>query len=257
MTATIEVHQFLCLDDNYGYLVHDELSGLTAAIDTPEAKPILAALANKGWTLDLILNTHHHADHAGGNLELKERTGCSIVGSRADAARIPGIDREVGEGDSVTLGEHRFEVHDTPGHTSGHIVYHAPGDGIAFVGDTLFALGCGRLFEGTPAQMWQSLQKILRWPGQTRIYCAHEYTQANARFAITVEPDNPDLAERCVAIDTARSRGEPTVPSMLDLEKRTNPFLRPHSSNLQQTVGLTGASEVAVFTRVRELKDSF
>lgn len=257
MTATIEVHQFLCLDDNYGYLVHDELSGLTAAIDTPEAKPILAALANKGWTLDLILNTHHHADHAGGNLELKERTGCSIVGSRADAARIPGIDREVGEGDSVTLGEHRFEVHDTPGHTSGHIVYHAPGDGIAFVGDTLFALGCGRLFEGTPAQMWQSLQKILRWPGQTRIYCAHEYTQANARFAITVEPDNPDLAERCVAIDTARSRGEPTVPSMLDLEKRTNPFLRPHSSKLQQTVGLTGASEVAVFTRIRELKDSF
>ena len=257
MTATIEVHQFLCLDDNYGYLVHDELSGLTAAIDTPEAKPILAALANKGWTLDLILNTHHHADHAGGNLELKERTGCSIVGSRADAARIPGIDREVGEGDSVALGEHRFEVHDTPGHTSGHIVYHAPGDGIAFVGDTLFALGCGRLFEGTPAQMWQSLQKILRWPGQTRIYCAHEYTQANARFAITVEPDNPDLAERCVAIDTARSRGEPTVPSMLDLEKRTNPFLRPHSSKLQQTVGLTGASEVAVFTRVRELKDSF
>ncbi len=257
MTATIEVHQFLCLDDNYGYLVHDELSGLTAAIDTPEAKPILAALANKGWTLDLILNTHHHADHAGGNLELKERTGCSIVGSRADAARIPGIDREVGEGDSVTLGDHRFEVHDTPGHTSGHIVYHAPGDGIAFVGDTLFALGCGRLFEGTPAQMWQSLQKILRWPGQTRIYCAHEYTQANARFAITVEPDNPDLAERCVAIDTARSRGEPTVPSMLDLEKRTNPFLRPHSSKLQQTVGLTGASEVAVFTRIRELKDSF
>tara|TARA_Y100000310_G_C20534784_1_gene740323 strand:- start:274 stop:1047 length:774 start_codon:yes stop_codon:yes gene_type:complete len=257
MTAAIEVHQFLCLDDNYGYLVHAEPSGLTAAIDAPEAKPILAALASKGWTLDLILNTHHHADHAGGNLELKERTGCSIVGSRADAARIPGIDREVGEGDSVTLGDHRFEVHDTPGHTSGHIVYHAPGDGIAFVGDTLFALGCGRLFEGTPAQMWQSLQKILRWPGQTRIYCAHEYTQANARFAITVEPGNPDLAQRCATIDTARSRGEPTVPSTLDLEKRTNPFLRPHSPNLQQTVGLTGASEVAVFARIRELKDSF
>ncbi len=257
MTTTLEVQQIPCLSDNYGYLVHDTVSGLTATIDTPDTGPILQALEKKGWRLDFIFNTHHHDDHAGGNLALKEKTGCEIIGPRADAGRIPGIDRQVGEGDSVTLGEWQFTVHDTPGHTRGHIVYHCQQAGVAFVGDTLFALGCGRLFEGTPAQMWDSLQKILSWPDQTLIYCAHEYTQANARFALSVEPGNTDLVARDVQISAARERGEPTVPTTLALERKTNPFLRPHSSNLQRTVGLVGASDVEVFARTRELKDSF
>ena len=213
MTTTLEVQQIPCLSDNYGYLVHDTVSGLTATIDTPDTGPILQALKKKGWRLDFIFNTHHHDDHAGGNLALKENTGCEIIGPRADAGRIPGIDRQVGEGDSVALGEWQFTVHDTPGHTRGHIVYHCQQAGVAFVGDTLFALGCGRLFEGTPAQMWDSLQKILSWPDQTLIYCAHEYTQANARFALSVEPGNTDLVARDVQISAARERGEPTVPT--------------------------------------------
>jgi len=257
MTTTLEVKQIPCLSDNYGYLVHDAVSGLTASIDTPETGPIVQALEQKGWRLDFIFNTHHHDDHAGGNLALKEKTGCEIIGPRADAGRIPGIDRQVGEGDSVALGEWRFTVHDTPGHTRGHIVYHCQQAGVAFVGDTLFALGCGRLFEGTPAQMWDSLQKILSWPDQTLIYCAHEYTQANARFALSVEPGNTDLVARDAQINAARERGEPTVPTTLAVERKTNPFLRPHSSNLQQAVGLVGGSDVEVFARTRELKDSF
>lgn len=253
----IEIHQFACLTDNYGYLVHDAEAGVTAAIDTPDAAAIQAALAERGWTLTHILNTHHHADHAGGNLELKRRTGCRIVGPRADAARIPGIDVEVGDGEAFMLGTHRVEVLDTPGHTRGHIVYFLPADEAAFVGDTLFSLGCGRLFEGTPAQMWSSLQKIGRWPERTRLYCAHEYTQANGRFALTVEPGNRALAERVAEVARLRSAGEPTVPSTLALEKATNPFLRPASRDLQRTIGMLGASEVDVFARTRALKDAF
>ena len=255
--SRLEVHQFPCLSDNYGYLVHDPDSGLTATIDTPEVEPIHAALDARGWKLNFIFNTHHHDDHAGGNLELKSQTGCQIIGPAADADRIPGIDRVVGEGDSVMLGAWAFTVHDTPGHTRGHIVYHCPQAGIGFVGDTLFALGCGRLFEGTPQQMWTSLQKILSWPNETLSYCAHEYTQANARFALSVEPDNADLLSRNDDIDAARQRGEPTVPTTLGLEKRTNPFLRPDSPHLQETIGLSGHPLVEVFARTRELKDQF
>jgi len=253
----IEIHQFPCLEDNYGYLAHDRDAAVTAAIDTPDASAILAALAARGWTLTHILNTHHHADHAGGNLELKRRTGCRIVGPRADAARIPGIDVEVGEGEAFELGLHRVEVLDTPGHTRGHIVYFLPDDDTAFVGDTLFSLGCGRLFEGTPTQMWSSLQKIMRWPERTRIYCAHEYTQANGRFAVTVEPGNRALAERVADVARLRAAGKSTVPSTLALEKATNPFLRPSSRELQRTIGMLGANEVEVFARTRTLKDAF
>jgi len=253
----IEIHQFPCLQDNYGYLVHDADAGVTAAIDTPDATAILAALDERGWRLTHILNTHHHSDHAGGNLELKKRTGCRIVGPRADAARIPGIDEQVGDGDAFELGTHRVEVFDTPGHTRGHIVYFLPGDDVAFVGDTLFAMGCGRLFEGTPAQMWSSLQKILRWPERTRLYCAHEYTQSNGRFALTVEPGNGALVERMAEVARVRAAGKPTVPTTLALEKATNPFLRPASAGLQATIGLTGASEVEVFAKTRALKDAF
>jgi len=253
----IQIHMFPCLSDNYGYLIHDAEHDLTAAIDTPSAKAIRAALAEKGWRLTHIFNTHHHADHAGGNLELKAETGCRIVGPRADAGRIPGIDVEYGDGDTFEFGAHAVEVFDTPGHTTGHIVYWLPDDAVAFVGDTLFSLGCGRLFEGTPAQMWGSLQKILGWPEQTLLYCAHEYTQANARFALTVEPGNAALVARSAAVDELRARAEPTVPTTLELEKATNPFLRPASPEIQRTVGCDGNDLVEVFARVRALKDNF
>jgi hydroxyacylglutathione hydrolase len=255
--SSLTIHMFPCLADNYGYLLHDSATGETAAVDTPDAEEILRQLAAKGWRLTHIFNTHHHADHAGGNLTLKRRTVCTIVGPRADAARIPGIDVAVGEGDVVALGAHRATVFDAPGHTRGHIVYHFADDRAAFVGDTLFALGCGRLFEGTPAQMWSSLQKILRWPDDTRLYCAHEYTESNARFALTVEPSNEALKERAASVAKLRAERRPTVPSTLREERATNPFLRSDSPALQAAVGLPGAGEVEVFARTRALKDAF
>jgi hydroxyacylglutathione hydrolase len=255
--SMLNIHMFPCLQDNYGFLIQDGETGLTAVIDTPEVPAIEAALAAKGWQLNYILNTHHHFDHAGGNLELKQKTGCAIVGPRADAARIPGIDIEVGEGDVFALGEQTATVYDTPGHTRGHIVYHFADAKVAFVGDTLFAMGCGRLFEGTPAQMWSSLQKLMRWPDDTEIYCAHEYTQSNGRFALSVEPDNPELLTRMAEVERLRAHGVPTVPTTLGLEKLTNPFLRPMSRQLQQTVGLPDAPLVEVFAKTRALKDRF
>lgn len=255
--SELEIHMFPCLTDNYGYLLHDADSGVTAAVDTPDAEEIAAQLDAKGWRLTHILNTHHHADHAGGNLELKRRTGCTIVGPRADAARIPGLDVAVGEGDVVELGAHQARVFDTPGHTRGHIVYYFAGARAAFVGDTLFALGCGRLFEGTPGEMWSSLSKILAWPDDTRIYCAHEYTQSNARFALTVEPQNRLLQERAARVARLRAQGTPTVPSTLGEERATNPFLRPRSGDLRANIGLEAAPDVDVFARTRALKDAF
>lgn len=256
MTA-LRIEQFPCLSDNYGYLLHDADAGLTAAVDTPDADEIAAQLDRRGWRLTHIFNTHHHGDHAGGNLALKERYDCRIVGPRADAARIPGIDLGVGDGDTVPFGARRIEVHDTPGHTRGHIVYHLPDEGAAFVGDTLFALGCGRLFEGSPAEMWRSLQKILGWPDETRIFCAHEYTLANAAFALTVEPGNSALVARAREIAALRREGRPTVPSTLGIERATNPFLRPASPALRARLGLEGADDVSVFARTRQLKDEF
>ncbi|HET8696783.1 MAG TPA: hydroxyacylglutathione hydrolase [Gammaproteobacteria bacterium] len=255
--SSLDIHMFPCLADNYGYLLHDDAAGVTAAVDTPDAEAILRELDVKGWQLTHILNTHHHHDHAGGNLALKRATGCTIVGPRADAERIPGIDRGVGDGDVVKLGSHRAEVFDTPGHTRGHIVYFFRDDGAAFVGDTLFAIGCGRLFEGSPAQMWSSFAKILRWPDATRIYCAHEYTQSNARFALTVEPDNRALAERAEEIARLRALGKPTIPTTLAAEKATNPFLRAGSAELRRRVGLPDATDVEVFAKTRAMKDAF
>lgn len=255
--AKLEVQMFPCLEDNYGYLVHDAASGVTAAIDTPDPDAILRALAERGWRLTHILNTHHHADHAGGNLRLKAETACQVIGPRADAARIPGIDVQVGEGDVLALGSHRVEVYETPGHTRGHIVYLFPDQRVAFVGDTLFAMGCGRLFEGTPEQMWRSLGKIMAWPDDTKLYCAHEYTAANARFALTVEPNNAALQARALEVARLRAERLPTIPTTVGAEKATNPFLRAASPDLRRTVGVLDADDVAVFARTRALKDRF
>ena len=251
--TTLEIFMFPCLSDNYGFLVHEAKHNLTAAIDTPEVTPILDALKKKGWSLTHILNTHHHWDHAGGNLELKDKTSCTIVGPRAESKHIPGIDVSVGEGDIFEFGGHPVQILDT----LGHIVYYFVQDKVAFVGDTLFAMGCGRLFEGTPEQMWNSLQKIMQWPDDTKIYCAHEYTRTNAHFALTVEPQNPDLITRAADVDQLRKQKIPTIPTSLALEKKTNPFLRPMSNMLRTTLQLQDASDTEVFAKVRQLKDKF
>ncbi len=253
----LQIEMFPCLADNYGFLLHDAASGVTATVDTPDSHEIEVQLAKRGWTLTHILNTHHHMDHAGGNMALKERFACTIVGPRADAARIPGIDVALGDGDSYDLGTHRLDVYDTPGHTRGHIVYHLPDAKAAFVGDTLFAMGCGRLFEGTPEQMWASLGKIMRWPHDTMIYCAHEYTLANGSFALSVEPKNQALVDRMRDVEAKRAAGEPTVPTNLALERATNPFLRADSGELRESIGMIDDDDVDVFAQTRALKDSF
>ena len=253
----LEIFMFGALQDNYCYLVHDPDTHTTGVIDTPEVPAIEKALAETGWSLDYIINTHHHWDHAGGNLELKDKTGCKIVGPKADAERIPGIDIAIGDGDFFELGSRRAQVFDTPGHTRGHACYYFANDQVAFTGDTLFSMGCGRLFEGSPQQMWTSLQKLMAWPDDTRIYCAHEYTQNNAQFALTVEPNNPDLRKRAAEVDELRAASKPTIPSTIGLEKATNPFMRPASTHLQETLGMSGAGVVDVFAATRERKDNF
>lgn len=255
--SKLEIHQIPVLSDNYVYLARDPASAATAVVDPAVVEPVLDALAERGWTLTHILNTHHHMDHVGGNMELKAHTGCTIVGPRADRARIPGIDVEVGDGERYMLGEAEAQVFDVPGHTRGHIAYWFAESQALFCGDTLFAMGCGRLFEGTPEQMWTSLSKLKALPGETRIFCAHEYTQANGRFALSVEPGNEDLVARMREVDEKRAQGLPTVPSTIEAELATNPFLRPDSAHLQETVGLPGGGLVEVFARTRALKDSF
>ncbi|RRN65921.1 hydroxyacylglutathione hydrolase [Caulobacter sp. 602-1] len=245
----LTVHQFPCLSDNYGFLARDEATGKVATIDTPDADAILAELDTLGWSLDLILNTHWHPDHAGGNAALKKATGAMIAGP-AEVTRIAPLDRVLRGGDVAPLGETRFEVIDSGGHTLGHIAYHDAADGIAFVGDTLFALGCGRLFEGTPEQMWASLSRVTALPDDTTVYCAHEYTASNARFALSVD-DDPALKARADAVFAARERGEPTVPTTIGAEKATNPFLR---APLLRPSAPTPAQ---AFAKIRAAKDSF
>lgn len=255
--SKIQVEQIPVLSDNYVYLVHEPSTGATAAVDPSVPEPVLAMLQRKGWRLTHILSTHHHQDHTGGNLVLKRETGCTIVGARSDAARIPGIDVEVGERDSFLLGAAAATVVEVPGHTLGHIAYYFPDSHALFCGDTLFALGCGRLFEGSPAQMWSSLSKLRALPGDTLVYCAHEYTQSNARFARTVERGNQALLDRIRSIDTLRARNMPTVPSRLDEEVETNPFLRADFETVQQAVGLPDGDPVQVFAEIRRRKDAF
>ena len=251
----LEVYQFPCLMDNYGYLIHEPKENKTAAVDTPDPDKIMEALEHKGWQLDYIFNTHHHFDHTGGNTELKEKTGCQIIGPKAEADKIPDLDKAIGEKDRVKFGAQEAQIFEVPGHTLGHIAYYFAESQIIFVGDTLFVLGCGRLFEGTPLQMWASLQKLMALPDNTTIYCAHEYTQANAQFALSVEPKNQALVERAAEIDTLRAAGKPTVPTTLKQEKETNPFLRPMSAEIQKELNLVGAQEVDVFAETRKRKD--
>lgn len=246
----LQIHQFPCLTDNYGFLVHDPKSGATATIDTPDADAILVAAEAKGWRITDIWNTHWHPDHAGGNAQIKEMTGAIVTGP-AEVERIgQAPDRIVTEGDVVKLGDISARVLDVGGHTLGHIAYVIDSEKVAFVGDTIFSLGCGRLFEGTPQQMWTSISKLAALPDDTTLYCAHEYTQSNARFALTVDGDNPALRSRSAEIDRLRAEGHPTVPMTLALEKATNPFLRAPLLR-------PNAEPWAAFAEIRKAKDEF
>ncbi len=253
----LSINQIPVLQDNYIYVLCDPDSGHAAVIDPTLAAPVIEFLAEHRWQLTHILNTHHHHDHIGGNVELKEYSGCKIFASSYDAKRIPGVDHALNEGDQIWLGEHAITVLATPGHTLGHIVYYLPEHAALFCGDTLFAMGCGRLFEGTAAQLWHSLQKIMTLPQETWVYCAHEYTEANARFARSVEPANQVLRERIAEIITLRQQHLPTVPFKLADELATNPFLRVTQADLQNQLQMQGASAVEVFSHLRGLKDKF
>jgi hydroxyacylglutathione hydrolase len=246
---------FLCLKDNFGVLLHDPGQGATAAIDAPEAAPVEAALKATGWRLTDILVTHHHADHTGGIAELKARHRCRVVAPEGEAARIPLVDETVRENDKVRVGALECRVLETPGHTAGHISYFFPSDNLAFVGDTLFSIGCGRVIEGTPEMMWQSLLKLRGLPDDTRIYCGHEYTQANIRFARTIESTNAALAARAQEADRLVAAGKPTIPSTIGEEKAANPFLRADLPEVAKSVGLAGAPAWKVFAEIRERKN--
>jgi hydroxyacylglutathione hydrolase len=252
-----EIHLVPCLKDNYAYILHEPRTKAVAVVDPSEAAPVMDALRARSLSLTHILNTHHHFDHTGGNLELKERTGAKIIGPRADADRIPGIDIQVGNGDLVAIGTAIARIFDIPAHTRGHIAFWFEEAKAVFTGDTMFAMGCGRLFEGTPAQMWASLSTLARLPADTRVYCGHEYTQSNGRFALTLEPGNADLVARMKQVDELRNQGLPTIPSTIGLELKTNPFLRPDSPELRQAMSMETANVIDVFAETRRRKDMF
>lgn len=253
----LQIYQFTCLSDNFGVLIHDPVSGATASIDAPEEAPILRVLGETGWRLTDIFVTHHHDDHVAGVPGLKARLEARVVGPAAEAAKIPGLDVAVREGSALEFAGHRVEVLETPGHTAGHVAYVIPDAAAAFVGDTLFALGCGRVFEGTPAEMWASLKKLRALPPETEVYCGHEYTLSNARFAVTVDPGNPALQARVAEVERLRADGLPTLPTTIGREIETNPFLRADDPAVAAAVGLSGADPVAVFAELRSRKNSF
>jgi hydroxyacylglutathione hydrolase len=252
-----ETRLFLCLKDNYGVLVHDTESGATASIDAPEAAPIEAALKATGWKLTDILVTHHHADHTGGIAALKDKYKCRVVAPAAEADSIPAVDHTVREGDKVMVGKLTANVIETPGHTNGHISYWFHADKLAFVGDTLFSIGCGRVIEGTPGMMWRSLMKLRDLPNDTEIYCGHEYTAANIHFARTIEPVNPVLAAREAQANKQIAQGEPTIPVTIGDEKLANPFLRADQPEVAAGIGMTGKPATQVFAEIRARKNKF
>lgn len=252
---SLEFFQFICQTDNYCVLIHDAESGQTASIDAPEAGAIEAVLQARGWALTHIFVTHHHGDHTAGNLALKAKHNCEIIGPESERERIPGMSHCVGERSPLAFAGHRIEVLETPGHTLGHLTYYLPQSGVAFTGDTLFSLGCGRVFEGDARTMWSSLQKIASLPDETQVYCGHEYTLANAKFARSVDPDNIDLLKRTAEVERLRSLQRPALPVTIGIERRTNPFLRPHDPNIRNHLKLDGAADWQVFARLRELKN--
>lgn len=256
----LEVHQFPCLSDNYGFLLHDPDSEETVCIDTPDADAYLREAGMKHWQITQIWNTHWHPDHAGGNAAIKAATGCTIVAPAAEAEKIAGVDRAVGHDDIVLLGDWEARVIDVGGHTNGHVAYHLPGGGLAFVGDSLFSLGCGRMFEGTAPQFWASLARLKALPPETLIYCAHEYTQSNARFALHVDPQNERLQRYAEKVDACRAEGRPTVPTNLARELAVNPFLRADDPAMQARwapLGGKAGDAERTFAALRNAKDSF
>jgi|SRR5579871_1376747 len=255
--ARLEIELVPCLRDNYAYLLRDADEGLCAAIDPSEAAPVQVALEARGWRLTHILNTHHHPDHTGGNARLKQTFGATVIGPGKDRERIPALDTGVDETTPFALGSHRARVLEIPAHTRAHIAFAFDSDDAVFTGDTLFAMGCGRLFEGTPEMMWGSLSKLMTLPDSMRVYCGHEYTLNNGRFALTLEPDNDALKMRMREVESLRAEGNPTIPSTIGLEKRTNPFLRPDSREIRHTLGMERATDVEVFAEMRARKDVF
>jgi len=256
-SPTAETRLFLCRKDNYGVLVHDPASGATAAIDAPEEGPVEAALTASGWQLSDILIIHHHADHTDGIRALKQRHGARVVAPRDEATKIPAVDATAGDGDTVTVGTLTARVIATPGHTLGQINYFFPAAKLLFAGDTLFSIGCGRVIEGTPEMMWQALLKLRALPDDTRLYCGHEYTEANVRFALTIEPDNEALKARAAEVKRQVAAGAPTIPSLMGEEKRANVFLRADDPAVAAAVGLAGKPAAQVFAEVRKRKNNF
>ncbi|OQW52550.1 hydroxyacylglutathione hydrolase [Candidatus Raskinella chloraquaticus] len=254
---TLEIVQLLCGRDNYAALLHDTASGMTGVVDTPDGGPIAAELKRRGWGLDVIWTTHHHGDHTAGHLLLKSAYNCKIIAPKREFAKVPGADTAVSGGDVFNFAGRQVSVIDTPGHTSGHITFHIPDENIMFAGDTLFALGCGRLLEDTPQAMWTSLQKLRALSPHTQVYCGHEYTESNARFALTIEPDNPALQARAAKVFAQRASSLPTVPSSLSEEIATNPFLRADHPAIAAHLGMTGEAPDRVFAEIRARKDRF
>lgn len=254
---TLAIDQFMCREDNFGVLVHNPETGTTIAIDAPELAPIEARLKANGWRLNHILTTHHHPDHVEANVALKRAWNCTITGPVGEADRIPGIDATATGGDTLTIGGVEIRVLDTPGHTLGHITYWLPDAKVAFTADALFSLGCGRILEGTSEMLWESLERIAALPDDTAIYCGHEYTAANARFALTIEPENAALQKRAAEVSALRADGKPTLPTTIGLEKATNPFLRAREPGIRKRLGMENASDAAVFAEIRKRKDNF
>ncbi len=253
---SIEIVTVACRSDNYAFLVR--AGERTALVDAPEAEPIVAALSERGWSLDEVWITHHHADHVEGLAGLRSaHPGLSVTGARRDAHRLPKLDREVGDGDAFQFQGHAVNVMDASGHTVGHVAFHVPDAAAVFTADSLMALGCGRLFEGTPEMMWTTLSALTSLPDDTVVYSGHEYTAANARFALTIEPDNEALKRRAADIEAARAEGRYTVPSTLSEERATNPFLRASLRQVKEGLDMKGADDVTVFAEIRARKDAF
>ncbi len=255
--SLLEIDIISALTDNYVYIVHDKVTGATCAIDPSVAEPVLQRAAARGWTLTHVLNTHHHWDHTGGNEGIKRATGAVVIGAAADAGRLPALDIGLNDGDTIEFGSHEATVLAVPGHTSGHIAFWFSSDSALFPGDTLFSVGCGRLFEGSPAQMWHSLQRLRCLPDTTRVYCAHEYTLANAQFAVSLDKENRALQRRLQAVKKLRAAKQSTLPTLLGEEKAINPFLMADSPTLQSAVGLVDGDPVQVFAMIRRRKDLF